>query len=88
MLDTLNNLTPALVIGGLLFFMTSETWFSAAPHRGLMSRSISPRPIRTTAASSASGTVYSARLEGRKSRRSRSGWSDTADRTTRRSGTC
>jgi sterol desaturase/sphingolipid hydroxylase (fatty acid hydroxylase superfamily) len=26
MLDTLNNLTPVLLIGGLLFFMTLETW--------------------------------------------------------------
>lgn len=32
MLDTLNNLTPALVIGGLLFFMTSETWFPYFKH--------------------------------------------------------
>lgn len=32
MLDTPNNLTPAVVIGGPLFFMTSETWFPYFTH--------------------------------------------------------
>ena len=32
MLDTLNNLVPALVIGGLLFFMTWESWLPYFTH--------------------------------------------------------